>query len=340
MKTLHPVAAVLMVAFALCAMVALAADLGVRDAAAQYAAQGAPVLQVYARGDAASPALDRKAVAAMRTMEGVRSAVAIAEVPATLSGLNFGLSATVYAVPEEELQALNLPLGQGTLPDSAWHKQALCGANLAVRLTQAAGHLPAMVRLSTAGGGTLDVQLSGVIQPTGTARDDGLWLDADAAAVLLPQENRATPVAITRAEAQARSVAAAAKVAAALRQRGFLVINPVQDAASTLAEGTAMAHQWGVLTLLTFAAAALVLWRRPPRLAPPVVLVALVVAAVGAALAAVLMQTAMLLGARFFVSAEARYLLSAPRWLAVGLLTVALPVAASAGRRFCRGPAM
>ena len=53
-------------------------------------------------------------------------------------------------------------------------------------------------------------------------------------------------------------------------------------------------------------------------------LVARGAAAVGVALAAMLMQTAMLLGARFFLSPDARYLFDAPRLLAVGIVACAM----------------
>lgn len=335
MKALHPLAMFMVAAFALCATLALGADLGRRDAAVQFAAQGAPVLQVYARGDTGSPVLDQKAVAAFRTVEGVRSAVAIAEIPVALSGPNYTLPATVYAVPEEELPALSLPLALGALPDSAWRAQSLCGAELARRLNQTAGRLPGSVRLSVKDGGLLDVQLSAVAQTTGTVRDNGLWLDAELVSAMLPEEQRHTPLPVTRAEVEARSVTAAQTVANALRKQGFLAENPAQEADRTLQEGTAMVRQWSVLAVLALAGCVGMLWRYPPKRLLPAVLASLGAAALGVALAAVLMQTAMLLGSRFFLSADARYLLNAPRLLAVAFLVTALPAVrwqASTGR--------
>ena len=323
MKALHPLAAAMLAVFALCATLALAADLGQRDAAVQFAAQGAPVLQVYSPGDAGPPKLDEDAVAAFRTVNGVRTAIAVDEVPVTLSGLDYALPVTVYAVPEEKLQSLSLPLGSGTLPDSPWRAQALCGSALAAKLAEAADRvgrpLPGTVCLGVEGGGTLEVQLSGVAQPTGTVRDDGLWLDTGMVHALLPEERRADPLPVTRVEVEARSVAAAPAVADALRQQGYLVTNPVEAHARTLADGAAMARQWGILAALAFLSTAFTLWRKPPQRLLPAMLLSLGAVAGGAALAAMLMQVAMLLDARFFLSPDARYLLDVPRVLAVGL---------------------
>ncbi len=326
MKGLHPLAGAALAAFALCATIALAADLGYRDAAAQFDAAGAPVVQVYSSGSTGAPALDEKTAAAFRAIEGVRAAVAITEVPVTLSGLDYTLSATVFAVEETALESLRLPLQQGALPDSAWRTQALVGSKLASELAEATNRvdlsLPGTVRLTLEGGGTLDVQLSGVAQATGTARDDGLWLDESILRQLLPVERSDNPLPITRVEVEARTVAASQEVAQALRAQRFLVENPAQDKARTLEESSAMSRQWGVLAALALASTVWALWRKPPVRLQAALIGAVCSAAVGIALAAALMQVAMLLGARFFLSADARYLLDSPRLLAVELMTL------------------
>ena len=318
-------------AFAMAATIALAASLGRADAAAQLAAQGPPVLSVYAPTDAGTPKMDEKTITGWRALEGVRATVAVRELPVSLGGLGYALAATVYAVPEEELKPLSLPLAHGELPHSAWHAQALLGSALAQRLAEAAnrtdGAPPGVVRLSVEGGATLDVQISGVAAPTGAARDDGLWLDEAIARTLMPGGNDsqdAKPLPITKAEVETRSVSAAQAVAQALHAQGFLVKNPTETAARTLTEGAAMARQWGWLSALLGIAAALALWRQPPQRALTGAMVALAAALAGMAAAAVLMQTAALLGWRFFLSTDARYLLNAPRLLAVPALAVAL----------------
>ncbi len=317
-------------AFALAATIALAASLGRADAAAQLTAQGPPVLSVYAPADAGAPKLDGKTIAGWRALEGVRAAVAVRELPVTLGGPGYALAATVYAVPEEELKSLCLPLAQGALPHSAWNAQALLGSALAQRLAEAANRAdsepPGAVRLNVAGGGTLDVRIGGVAAPTGTARDDGLWLDEAVARALLPKEDSqdTEPLPIVRAEVEARSVSTAQAVAQALHDQGYLVKNPAEAAARPLTESTAMVRQWGWLSALLGIAAAMALWRRPPQRSLTGALIAMAAALAGMAAAAVLMQTASLLGWRFFMSADARYLLNAPRLLAVPALAVAL----------------
>ncbi len=330
MKGLFAGTAVL-AAFAMAATIALAASLGRADAAAQLAAQGPPVLSVYAPMDAGTPKLEDKTITGWRALEGVRAAVAVRELPVTLGGLGYALAATVYAVPEEELKYLNIPLAQGELPHSAWNVQALLGSALAQHLAEAAnradGTPPGAVRLSVEGGATLDVQLGSMAAPTGTARDDGLWLDEAIARALLLGGNDsqdAKPLPITRAEVEARSVSAAWAVAQALHDQGYLVKNPAEAAARTLTEGAATARQWGWLSALLGIAAAMALWRQPPQRALTGAMIALTAALAGMAAAAVLMQTAALLGWRFFLSTDARYLLNAPRLLAVPALAVAL----------------
>ncbi len=317
-------------AFAMAATIALAASLGRADAAAQLAAQGPPVLSVYAPMGAGTPKMDEKTITGWRALEGVRAAVAVRELPVTLGGLGYALAATVYAVPEEELKSLNLPLAQGELPHSAWNAQALLGSALAQRLAVAANRAdsepPGTVCLSVEGGGALDVQISGVAAPTGAARDDGLWLDEAIARALPPKGDSRDnePLPIVRAEVETRSVSAAQAVAQALHDQGYLVKNPTEAAARTLTEGAAMARQWGWLSALLGIAAALALWRQPPQRALTGAMIALTAAVAGMAAAAVLMQTAALLGWRFFLSTDARYLLNAPRLLAVPALAVAL----------------
>ncbi len=318
-------------AFTLAVTIALAAGLGRAGAAAQFAAQGLPVLSVYAPTDAGAPKLDGKTIAGWRALEGGRAAVAVRELPVTLGGRDYEVSATVYAVPEGDLKSLSLPLAHGALPHSAWNAQALLGSALAQRLAEAANRIdgapPGTVRLSVEGGGALNVQISGVAVPTGTARDDGLWLDEAIARTLLPGGDElqgAEPLPIIRAEVEARSVTAAQAVAQALRAQGYLVENPAEAAGRTLTEGSAMARQWGWLSALLAVAAAITLWRRPPQRALTGALVAVAASLAGLAAAAVLMQTASLLGWRFFLSADARYLLNAPRLLAVPALAAAL----------------
>lgn len=334
MKGLHPLAAAALAAFALCTTIALAADLGHRDAAAEFAADSMPVLQVYASGSAGAPVLDEKNPSAFRSINGVRAAIAITEQQAMLSGLDYALPVTIYAADERSLPELSLPLQQGALPGSAWRPQALAGSALAIKLANAAHRiglsLPGTVRLTVEGGGSLDVQISGAAAAAGNARDHGLWLDASILRSLLPEARPDSPLPITRVEVEARSVLAANEVEQVLRTKGYLVENPTLAPARTLEESAAMRRQWGILAALALACAAVALWRRRPARLIPAAVSALCAAAVGVALAAVLMQTATLLDMQFFLSTDARYLLNAPRLLAVGLLTAALALGSTA----------
>jgi hypothetical protein len=304
-------------AFAFSGALWAAADLGTADAEREYRSLPANMpLSVYARPEAGAPKLTDDAIKGWRSAPGVRCALPVAEAHAVLSGPGWALDAQVCQVQESALASSGIAPASGRLPRSAWQTEALLGSALAGRLAQAAASAglaaPDRIRLAIAADeGSeeapryVDALISGIAKPTGTASDGAVWLDAGLA------------LAPVRCDVYMDGVSEMADFAEKADAAGYLAVNPLAAQARVLAEGRSTARQWAWITVLSGVAALAAAWLRLGGAGFIALPAAALAAAAGMLAAAALVQCAMLLGLRFLAGDGARYLLDAPRILAI-----------------------
>lgn len=327
-------------AFALSATLWAAADLGARDAEREFAqsARGRP-LSVYAKAGASAPALGGDAAKGWEAGVGVRCAVPISEVKAKLLGIGYAVETVLLAVPEEKLTAAGITLASGRFPRSAWGVELLPDAGAAEMIEKAAraagAAIPGRVRLEIdlPAAGEDDARaiaasaaIAGVATASQTGDNGAVWADRAALQAWFKQngieELLVEMVPITRVDVYMDDVLKMADMAENIGEQGYLVENPLEREAVTLREGRATARQWAILTAAAGITALFASWVCFSASGIGVLIRALAACAAGVAAAAAVMQPAMLLGLRFFLSPDARYLLNAPR--------LAIPFAACA----------
>lgn len=315
-------------AFAFSAALWAGASLGTADARRQLSAllPGEP-LSVYSRNEKGAPELTAEAVRKWDGLAGVKCALAVSEVPVTLSGYGFSEDAVAFGVPEKSLAAAGFTTASGSLPGSAWRPEMLLGSAEAKELAkaaQAAGQgMPGHLKLAAAGQDSgLDVFVSGVAEFTGTDSDGAVWMDSAALQALVDKGKDSSakangPLPIARADIWGNDVDKLNDLAGKLEEQGFLAVNPMEKSALTIREGREMTRQWGLLAALAGVASALAAWRCIRRVSLFGALAPAAACLIGMIAAAALMQAAMLLGWHFILSGEARYLLDLPRVLAI-----------------------
>ena len=330
--------------FSFSATLWFAADLGTMDAQKQWARlMASQCLSVYPRHENGMPNIDDTFVKKYEVRTEVRCIIPVAELPATIAGVGYSMDVVLRAVPESKLALTGRTLSLGKLPHSAWQPEALLGSKTAEKLTLAANTagqaMPSRIKLYIAGqeactAGKVsaeEVYIAGVATPTASGADNTICMDDKTLQSLVNKNkdfysNSGITLAPIRADIYMNDVLQMDAFARQLVEQGFLVVNPIEKQAQTLHDGQIMTRQWAVITMLSGIAALLAAWRCFRSGGIKAVLAAAAACAVGIIAAIALMQPAMLLGWRFIISGNARYLLNLPRVIAIfaGCTAIAL----------------
>lgn len=327
-------------AFSFSATLWASSALGKADAEREYAAAyaGQP-LAVYSRHENGMPEITGETIREWERINGVKCVLPVTEITITASGHGFSVDMAALAAPLEKLAQAGMRLREGGFPENAWQTEILLGSAAAEKLMSAAMlagfdgpgriELSAFAQEASAQGAhaAVTVCVSGIAAPTGEAMDRCVWLDTVTGRELAGEAGAAE--AFDRAYIYADGPLRLSDIAGRLAGQGFLAANPAEGAARTIREGQIMARQWAVLAALAFAALLLAAWR---GLRAETFLCAVSSAAACAAgmLAAVLlMQASALLGWRFLIGGEARYVFGLPRCAAIFMLCAATSAVSS-----------
>jgi hypothetical protein len=318
--------------FSFLAALFLAADLGLRQLEDEQAESTAVPLCVYPKNESGSPELSEELFQRWEARTEIASVLPVVQLPAALSGHGFSWDVSLSAVPEDDLAVTGISLSSGRMPESAWEPELLLGANAARMITETAGQLPGRMRLYLAkpkaeAGKTqdipaMDVRIAGTAAATGTAMDDGVWMDSAALQKIVDADKafyqeQGIILKPVRADVYLNNANNAARLAAEMEQQGFLAVNPLQDWGELRNNGARARTRWGVLALAAGIAAFFAV-RRYGRFSSLIAAAAgsCVSCAAGLLIASMLMQTAMLLSWTILDS-NVRYMLNLPRCLAL-----------------------